>query len=131
MAMSNAELARHGFAAAASGDFDVIADLLDPEVKWHAGDPAAEGSCQNRQQALQWMRTAAMRRGGAMPDLVDVVEAAPNRVVVIMRPARSSGDSPPRSIANVATFRAGRVVEIVHFPDAADALASVAAAPPY
>jgi ketosteroid isomerase-like protein len=124
MADSNSELARRGFAAIARGDFDAIAELLDPDVTWHGGDPTAEGACTSRNQALAWMRNAQRRRGGPLPELVDVVEAG-DRVVVVMQAPSSPGDpAPPRS-ANLATFRNGKVVEMVHYPDAADALATL------
>jgi len=129
MGMSNIELARQGFNAAARGDFDAIGELLDPQVKWHGGDPTAAGSCQNRQQAVRWMRAMATRRGGPLPDLIEVVDAPPDRVVVIMRVPGAPHDPAAQTTANVATFRGGKVVEMVHFADAADALASVASAP--
>jgi hypothetical protein len=56
MTESNVELARRGFEAALSGDLDAIREFLDPEVKWHGGDPSAAGACHNREQALESMR---------------------------------------------------------------------------
>lgn len=117
MSESNVERARRGYEAALRGDLDVIAELLDPDVKWHGGDPTAEGSCQNRDQALAFMRLAFARRG--VVELVDVVDAG-EKVVVIMRPLAGDG----RVIANLTTFRDGRVVEMVHYPDPDDALAA-------
>jgi ketosteroid isomerase-like protein len=119
---SNAELARNGFAAIARGDFDAVAELLDPEVKWHGGDPSA--GCANRNQALAWMRGAAKRRGGPLPEIVDVV-AAGDRVAVVMQPPPNADGAVPQRIANLATFRGGKVVEMVHYDDASDALAAL------
>ena|SRR5947209_18878074 len=121
--MTNGELARAGYEAAARGELDRIAALLAPDVKWHAGDPTAVGTCQNREQALQFMRQA-VRRGG-VGELVDVVDAG-ERVVVIMR--RPAEGPEPSLVANVSRFVDGRVVEMVHYPKAADALAAVGAA---
>lgn len=112
MAESNVELARRGFAAVLRGDFDVIRDLLDPDVKWHGGDPSAEGACQNRDQALAFMRLARERLPDA--ELLDVVDAG-DRVVVIIGPE-------PR--ANVTTFRNGKVVEMVAYAEVDEALAA-------
>lgn len=126
MSESNAELARRGFAAISRGDYDTIAELLDPDVKWHAGDPTAEGACVNRNQALMWMRRRPERGAGPLPELVDVVEAG-DRVVAIMQPPPSDDDPSPRRTANLTTFREGKVVEMVHFDDAADALAALGA----
>jgi ketosteroid isomerase-like protein len=121
MSESNVELARRGFAAALRGDLEAIGELLDPEVKWHGGDPMASGACRNRAQALAFMRQSDVIRGGRF-ELVDVVEAG-DRVVVIMRPP-STGGEPLPAVANLTTFRDGKVVEIVHYPDPRDALAA-------
>jgi ketosteroid isomerase-like protein len=123
---SNAQLVREGFAAVERGDFDLIADLLDPDVKWHGGDPAS--GCQNREETLTFMR-GAMRRTGAR--LVEVIEAGPDRVVVVLQPRGDSGAPVPPRRANVTTLRDGRVVEMVAYetPEQACAAAGVAAPP--
>lgn len=122
MSMGNADIARQGFAAIARGDYDAVSAFLDPEVKWHGGNPA--DGCQNRQQALAWIRGRGDRRAGPLPELVDVVESG-DRVVVILQPAASDEDPDPQRTANLTTFRDGRVVEMVHFDDAAAALAAL------
>jgi ketosteroid isomerase-like protein len=121
MAERNVELARRGFAAALRGDLAAIGELLDPEVSWHGGDPSAPGSCHNRDQALRFMRQSEVIRGGRF-ELIDVVGAGDN-VIVIMRPP-SDGPEPAAPVANLTTFRDGKVIEIVHYPNAADALAA-------
>ena len=120
MAETNADRARHGFEAAVRGDLDVIADLLDPDVKWHGGELNAPGACRNRGQALEVMRAALGRRTPV--ELVDVI-AAGDKVVVIMRPASTSGE-PATTVANLTTFRDGKVVEMVHYPNPDDAIAA-------
>ena len=55
----------------------------------------------------------AGRRGPG--ELVDVVDAG-EKVVVIMRPAADE-TGPAATTANVTTFRNGKVVEMVHYPD--------------
>jgi ketosteroid isomerase-like protein len=124
MAESNPELARRGFQAALHGDLDAIGELLDPEVAWHGGDPSAPGSCHNRSEALAFMRRSDVIRGGRF-ELVDVVGAG-DKVVVIMRPP-SGGDEPAPAVANLATFRDGKVIEMVHYPNPDDALAAAGA----
>ena len=121
---ANVEAARRGFEAALRGDLDAIGELLDPDVKWHGGDPTAAGSCQNRDQALTFMRQSDVIRGGSF-ELVDVVGAG-DQVVVIIRPP-SSDDVPARPVASLATFRGGKVVELVHYPSPDDALAAAGA----
>jgi ketosteroid isomerase-like protein len=120
MTESNVELARRGYAAAVRGDLEAIRDLLDPDVKWHAGDPTAEGTCQNRDQALMFMRQARTR--AAMGEPVELIDAG-DKVVVIMRRLADDGVA-TELVANLTTFRDGKVVEMVHYPDPDDALAA-------
>ena len=120
MTETNTERARRGYAAALAGDLEVIRELLDPDVKWHGGDPSDPSSCHNRDQALAFMRQARSRRG--VGELVDV-RGAGDHVVVIMRPPTDAGET-PTVVANLTTFRDGRVVEMVHYPDPQDALAA-------
>ncbi|MGH2860604.1 MAG: nuclear transport factor 2 family protein [Solirubrobacteraceae bacterium] len=124
--MSNADIARQGFAAIARGDLDAITEFLDPDVKWHGGDPA--DGCQNRMQALAWIRGRGDRNAGPMPELVDVVESG-SRVVVVMQPHPSDDDPQPTRTANLTTFRDGKVVEMVHYDDAGDALGALGLGP--
>ena len=116
MPRSNVDIARSGFDAARRGDLDAIGDLLDPEVSWHGGDPAAPGACHNRDEALTFMRRSQLIGSGNF-QLVDVVGAG-EQVVVVIRP--TGGDV----VANLVTFRDGKVVEMVHYADPADALAA-------
>jgi ketosteroid isomerase-like protein len=116
MSQELVELARRGYEAVRRGDFDTVREFLDPDVKWHGGDVAS--GCQNREQALAWMQ----RRGrGPIGELVEVLDAG-DRVVVIMR--RTGEDGEPELLANLTTFRNGKVVEMVHYPDPADARAA-------
>ena len=119
MTETNVELARRGYEAIMSGDLDTIRDLLDPEVKWHGGDPS--DGCQNRKQALEWMRNARTRRGSPPAELIEMVDAG-DKIVVIMR--RTGEDGEPERVANLTTFRDGKVVEMVHYPNPDDALAA-------
>jgi ketosteroid isomerase-like protein len=123
VAETNAERVRRGFEAALRGDIDAISELLDPEVKWHGGDPSATDSCHNRAQALDVMRRALGRRG--VGELVDVIEAR-DKVIVIMRPNPDS-DRPAPLVANLTTFRDGKVIEMVHYRNPDDAIAAARA----
>jgi ketosteroid isomerase-like protein len=119
MSESNAQIARRGFDAMLCGDLKVIAEMLDPDVKWHGGDPSS--GCQNRAETLEFMRDALARRGPDI-ELVDVIDAG-DKVVVIMRP-QGPGDQRDEPVANVTTFRDGKVVEMVAYPDPEEALAA-------
>jgi ketosteroid isomerase-like protein len=118
--MTNVELARRGWEAVQRGDLQVIAELLDPDVKWHGGDPSA--GCQNRTETLKWMRGATRRQPFA--ELVDVVGDGDKVAVIMARPSEQGGKE---LVANVSTFRDGKVVEMVHYPNANDALDAVGA----
>lgn len=124
MSAENVELVRRGYAAAAAGDLSVIRELLDPDVKWHGGDPSS--GCQNRQQALRFMQRPEALAIGRLLNVID----AGDRVVVVLEPRDAGGATlPPR--ANVTTVRDGRVVEMVAYetPEAACAAAGVPAPP--
>jgi ketosteroid isomerase-like protein len=114
---SNLELARRGYEAVMRGDFDAIRELFDPDVKWHGGDPDAEYACKNREQALAFMRKAR-GRNRQIGEPVDMIEAG-DKIVVIMR--RTGEDGQPDLVANLTTFRDGKVVEMVHYPNPDDA----------
>jgi ketosteroid isomerase-like protein len=115
----NVELARRGYEAAMRGELEAIGELLDPDVKWHGGDPDDPGACHDRGEALAVMRRARGR--GGIGELVELIDAG-DKVVVIMRLV---GDGQRGELtANVTTFRDGRVVEMVHYPDPDDARAA-------
>lgn len=116
MSESNVEVARRGYEAIIRGDLDTVREILDPDVKWHGGDPSA--GCQNRKQALTWMGRA--QRGPA-PELVDLLDAG-DKIVAIMR--RTGEDGQPELVANLTTFRDGKVIEMVHYPDPDEARAA-------
>jgi ketosteroid isomerase-like protein len=119
---TNVERARRGFAAALRGDLETIGELLDPEVKWHAGDPSARYACHNRAEALEFMRNRRIQRSGA--ELVDVVGAGDKVVVITRRPTEGGEDELG---ANLTTFRDGKAVEMVHYANPEDALAAARA----
>lgn len=114
MSAENVEAARRGFEAAMRGDLSAIEDLLDPEVKWHGGN--VESGCQNREQALNFMRQAL--ENGIRAELVDVIDAG-DQVIVVLQP---EGAETPR--ANLTTFNSGKVVEMVAFESPEDALSA-------
>jgi hypothetical protein len=66
-------------------------------------------------------------RGGRI-ELVDVV-AIGDKVVVTMQPPSDAGEPLP-PVANLTTFREGKVVEMVHYPDALAAARASAEPPP-
>jgi ketosteroid isomerase-like protein len=108
MTETNVERARRGFEAVLRGDVDAVAEMLAPDVTW--------GTCRNRDEVLSFMRQA---RGAA--ELVDVIDAG-DRVVVVL-------DAGGRRVANLTTFRDGKVVEMVHYPEPDEALRAAGRTP--
>ena len=121
-AEANVVLARRGFEAVLRGDIEPVRELLAPDVKWHGGDPTAEGACQNRTQALEFIRRALDQH--AVAELVDVLGFG-DKVVVILRPSAAPGTS-GQLVANLSTFRNGQVIEMVAYPDPEAAIAAAA-----
>ncbi len=115
-------LVRGGFEAASRGDVDAIADMLAPDVRWHgAGDDT--GGCQNRKQALHWMREAIER--GVAVELLDARELSGDRVALVLR-RRPSSDAPepPQPHGEIISFRDGLITEMVVYPTVEEALAA-------
>lgn len=119
MTPNNIELARRGYDALRRGDLDMVRELLDEDVKWHFGDPTAEGACVNREQALRFIDRPGRP---PLPEVVDMLDAG-DRVVVILQPPPQDGEAvPPR--AQITSFRAGKVIEMVGYPTVDGALAA-------
>ena len=114
MSAANVEAARRGFEAAMRGDLVPIEHILDPDVKWHGGDPGS--GCQNKEEALHFIQQAL--DNGIRAELVDVIDEG-DQVVVVLQPA---GAESPR--ANLTTFKNGKVVEMVAYESPDDASAA-------
>jgi ketosteroid isomerase-like protein len=117
MTSNNVELVRRGYEALKRGDLGAAETLLDENVKWHMGDPNAEGACRNRAQALAFIRRPERQ---APPELVDMIDAG-DRVVVILQPPPSGPESEPLR-AQITTFKDGKVIEMVGYESVEDAL---------
>jgi ketosteroid isomerase-like protein len=120
MSAANVERARRGFEAVASGDLDTVREFLDPAVKWHGGDPSAEGACHSSDDVVDFIRQA--RERGAVGELVDVIDCGES-VVVVMRPG-PPGRAGTELRANLTTFRDGKAIEMVAFESPEAALAA-------
>jgi ketosteroid isomerase-like protein len=121
VSQANVQLARRGFAAVAQGDLDSLREVLDPDVRWHGSEGPGSGSCHNRDEALRFVRRAIRR--GAVGELVDVIDAG-EQVVVVMRAPAAAGEGERELRANLTTFRDGRVVRMVAYETPEDALAA-------
>lgn len=97
------------------GDLAPIEALLDPDVKWHGGDPGS--GCQNKEEVLNFSQQAL--GNGIRAELVDVIDEG-DQVIVVLKP---SGAPEPRT--NLTTFKNGKVIEMVAFERPDDARAAV------
>lgn len=119
MSPTNIELVRRGFEALRRGDLSAADALLDENVKWHWGDPTAEGACRNRQQAMAFMRRPDRLGPGELVDMID----AGDRVVVILQPPPVD-DRPQPLRAQITTFRNGKIIEMAGYPTVEAALSA-------
>ena len=67
------------------------------------------------------MRQNWLRRGAPPGEVVEMLDAG-DKVVVIMR--RTGDDGEPELVANLTTFRDGKVIEMVHYANPDDARAA-------
>lgn len=118
MQPSNLELVRNGFEAASRGDIAAVAALLDDDVYWGAD---GGGGCENRQQALRWMREGIAR--GVHVDLLEARELSDGRVLLLLqRTTPHEGEAePPDPHAQILSFRGGKISQMLVYPTAEEA----------
>ena len=118
-------LVRSAWSSFSRGDLSAAADLLDPDVRWHAdGDP--HGGCQNRDEALAFIRTTLAE--GVTAEAYDL-RLAGDRVVVLVRVHHPpQWGEQPEPHGEVVSVRGGRIVQIVVHPTESSALAAAGAA---
>ena len=119
MAESNAEIVWRGFEAAARGDVDAVAALLDEQVYW--GAPGG-GGCRDRKQALRWMSEGIAR--GADVSVLEARDLPGGRVLVLLqRNVPHDGESePPAPHGQIVSFQDGKITEMLVYPTAEEAL---------
>ena len=126
MPESNAETVRRGFEAAARGDVDAVAALLDENVYW--GAPDRESGCQNRHQALRWMSEGLAR--GINVNVVEARELDDGRVLLSLQrtiPHDGEGEL-PEPHGQIVSLRDGKITEMLVYPTAAEARSAAAPA---
>jgi ketosteroid isomerase-like protein len=123
---SNAEIVRRGFEAAARGDVDAVAALLDESVYWGAPDRAS--GCQNRRQALRWMSEGIAR--GVHVNVVEARDLDDGRVLLsLQRTIPHEGESElPEPHGQIVSFRNGKITEMLVYPTAEEARSAAAPA---
>jgi ketosteroid isomerase-like protein len=121
MRSSNVELVRRGFEAASRGDIAAVAALLDDNVYWGAD---GGGGCENRQQALRWMRQGIGR--GVHVDLLQARELSDGRVLLLLQrttPHEGQADLPDPH-GQILSLRDGKITQMLVYPTADEALSA-------
>jgi ketosteroid isomerase-like protein len=108
---ANVVIARNAYEAIARGDGHPTWDMLDAAVTSRSADALAGGARHGRRDVLKFMRRAV--DDGSAGELVDVIDAG-SQVIVVLRPPLLGGVQPAMR-ANLATFRDGRVIEMVAY----------------
>jgi ketosteroid isomerase-like protein len=126
VAKGNAELVRSSFDAFLRGDWDALAQVMDPHVEWLWHEPG-DWDCHDRRKVLATL--FERRREGVVTALNDVV-AVDDRVFVEVTGPRLEERGLPGGLAcMVVTVRDGRIVRLQDYPDRAAALAGAGLPP--
>src|SRR4051812_7961794 len=115
VATGNEELVRSSFDAFLRGDWDALAQVLDPDVEWLWYEPG-DWDCHDRKKVLA---TLSERRREGVVTALNAVVAVDERVFVeVTGPRLERGQA-----CMVVTVRDGRIVRMQDYPDRAAALA--------
>src|SRR3954464_3302215 len=127
VATGNDELVRSSFDAFLRGDWNTLAQVMDPGVEWLWYEPG-DWDCHDRRKVLA--RLFERQREGVVTAL-DAVGAVDERVFVeITGPRLSETGLPGGRACMVVTVRDGRIVRMQDYPDRAAALAGARLPPP-
>jgi ketosteroid isomerase-like protein len=130
MSEQNVELARRGYEDLMRGDLDAVFELLAPDLSWRWWQPGL-GDCHSRGEAMRVIKERLAER--AIGQLVEIIDADEERIVVVMRRNPESKRSYAEEglpeghdeTANLITIRNGKVVALQDYKTKADALAAV------
>ena len=126
MATGNAELVRSSFDAFLRGDWDALAEVMDPGVEWLWHEPG-EWDCHDRRQVLATL--FERQREGVVTGLNAVVAAGDRVFVEVTGPRLEESGSPSARACMVITVRDGRIVRMQDYPNRAAALAGAGLPP--
>jgi ketosteroid isomerase-like protein len=120
VAVGNDELVRSSFDAFLRGDWNVLAEVMAPDVQWLWHEPG-DWDCHDRRAVLSTL--FERQREGVVTGLTDVV-AVDERVFVEVTGRRLAESGLPAGRAcMVVTVRDGRIVRMQDYPSRAAALA--------
>src|SRR4051812_11745664 len=126
MAAGNDELVRSSFDAFLRGDWDALAQVMDPDVEWLWYEPG-DWDCHDRRKVLATL--FERQREGVVTGL-DIVVAVDERVFVeVTGPRLAESGLPGGRACMVVTVRDGLIVRMQDYPSRAAALAGAGLAP--
>ena len=126
MAAGNEELVRSSFDAFLRGDWDTLAQVMDPHVEWLWYEPG-DRDCHGRREVLATL--FERRREGVVTGLNAVVAVDERVFVEVTGPRLEEWELPGGQACMVVTVREGRIVRMQDYRDRAAALAGAGLPP--
>ena len=126
MATGNDELVRSSFDAFLRGDWDALAQVMDPQVQWLWYEPG-EWDCHDRRKVLATL--FERQREGVVTALDNVVAVDERVFVEVSGPRLTEWGQPGGQACMVVTVRVGLIVRMQDYPNRAAALAGAGLAP--
>ena len=126
MPPGNDELVRSSFDAFLRGDWDTLAQVMDPHVEWLWYEPG-ERDCHDRREVLATL--FERQREGVVTGLNTVVSVDERVFVEVTGPRLEEWGVPGGQACMVVTVRDGRIVRLQDYRDRAAALAGAGLPP--
>jgi uncharacterized protein len=126
VATSNDELVRSSFDAFLRGDWDALAQVMDPQVQWLWYEPG-DWDCHDRRAVLATL--FERQREGVVTGLNNVVALDERVFVEVTGPRLEEWGLPGGQACMVVTVRDGRIVRMQDYRDRAAALAGAGLPP--
>ena len=126
MAIGNDDLVRSSFDAFLRGDWDTVAQVMDPGVQWLWYEPG-EWDCHDRRKVLATL--FERQREGIVTGLKAVVAVDERVFVEVTGPRLAEWGQPSGQACMVVTVRDGRIVKMQDYPNRAAALAGAGLRP--
>jgi uncharacterized protein len=126
MAAGNDELVRSSFDAFLCGDWDTLAELMDPGVEWLASEPG-DWDCHDRRKVLATL--LERQREGVVTGLNAVVAVDERVFIEVTGPRLAEGEPADGQACMIVTVREGRIVRMQDYPNRAAALAAAGLPP--
>ena len=126
MPTGNDELVRSSFDAFLRGDWDTLAQVMDPGAEWLGYEPG-DRDCHGRKRVLATL--FERQREGVVTGLNAVVAVDERVFVEIIGPRLEQWGMPDRHACMVVTVRDGRIVRMQDYPSRAAALAGAGLPP--